>query len=96
MLDGAFDLHFDEPVSVKIRFSEEQARYIEERQWATGQEIEPQPDGSIILSMTTSGWWDVKKWILSYGSHAELLEPEDLRNHIRDELQVAAGLYKSS
>jgi hypothetical protein len=31
---------------------------------------------SSVLWMKTSGWYDVKKWIFSFGAEAELLEPE--------------------
>ena len=41
--------------------------------------------------METSGWWDVKRWVLSYGSEAKVLEPEDLRKEIRAELKAVQG-----
>ena len=44
--------------------------------------------------MTTSGWFDVKKWILSYGADAELLEPADKRKEIKQEAKQLVGLYK--
>jgi proteasome accessory factor B len=68
--------------------------YIQERCWAKNQKIEKQKDGSIILSMTTSGWFDVKKWLLSYGTEAELLEPADKRKELKEETSLLANLYK--
>jgi len=41
---------------VKVWFSAEQARYIRERKWSGTQKIREQKDGSIILSIETSGW----------------------------------------
>jgi predicted DNA-binding transcriptional regulator YafY len=94
LLEEAFGLVYDDPIKVKIRFSADQARYIQERCWAKNQKIEKQKDGSIILSMTTSGWFDVKKWILSYGAEAELLEPADKRNELKEEAKQLTNLYK--
>lgn len=37
--------------------------------------------------MNTSGWWDVKKWVLSFGAEAEVLEPAKLRRDVIDELK---------
>jgi predicted DNA-binding transcriptional regulator YafY len=44
--------------------------------------------------MRTSGWWDVKRWVLSYGRNAKVLEPEELKKEIVDELTAAKDSYK--
>lgn len=93
LIESAFDIVYDDPVSVKIWFSADQARYIKERKWAKIQHIENNEDGSIILSMETSGWWDVIRWVLSYGSEAAILEPEELKNKILTELNSTQRLY---
>jgi predicted DNA-binding transcriptional regulator YafY len=93
-LETAFDLVWDDPVKVKIWFSADQARYIKERKWSKTQKIKTQKDDSIILTMDTSGKWDVKKWILSWGSEAKVLEPEELRKEIRDELAASLAYYR--
>jgi predicted DNA-binding transcriptional regulator YafY len=94
LLESAFDIVYEDPIDVKIWFSSGQAPYIRERKWSKTQKIEDQEDGSIILSMSTSGWWDVKKWILSYGAEAMVLEPEELKKEIIDEIEVAKENYK--
>jgi predicted DNA-binding transcriptional regulator YafY len=91
-MESAFDLVAGDPIHVKIRFSKDQARYIRERKWSGTQKIQDQKDGSIILSMDTSGWQDVKRWVLSYGSSARVLEPKGLREEIRKE---AAAMLES-
>ena len=93
LLESAFDIVYEDPVKVKIWFSAEQARYIKERKWSENQEIIDQEDGSIILSMETSGWWDVKRWVLSYGRDAKVVEPEELRIDIVAELDATQELY---
>jgi predicted DNA-binding transcriptional regulator YafY len=93
LLESAFGFYYDDPVTVKVRFPAEQARYIEERRWAKDQKITKRRDGSIVLKMTTSGWYDVKRWILSFGPDAELLEPADKREEIHDAVLEMAELY---
>ena len=93
LLSTAFDIVYAEPIDIKIWFSAEQARYIKERRWSKTQSIEEQEDGSIILSMSTSGWWDVKSWVLSYGRHAKVLQPEELKNEVHGELNSATFQY---
>jgi predicted DNA-binding transcriptional regulator YafY len=85
---------YDDPLEATIWFSADQARYIQERQWSHEQKITKRKDGSILLQIKTSGWYDVKKWILSFGSEAELLEPEALRREITEEINGAQRLYR--
>ncbi len=94
MLESAFDIVWGDPIQVKIWFSAGQTRYIKERKWSKNQKIKDQKDGSIILSMETSGSWDVKKWVLSYGPEAKVLEPVELKKEIAAELASAQGLYR--
>jgi predicted DNA-binding transcriptional regulator YafY len=95
LLENAFGVVYDDPITVKIRFSADQARYIKERTWAKGQMMKDQKDGSIILTMKTSGWWDVRQWILSFGPGAELLEPSEKRLEMKELAEEALKKYNS-
>lgn len=95
-LESAFDLISGDPFEVKIWFAPSQARYIKERTWSRTQETRDQDDGSIVFSMTTSGWEDVKKWILSYGGEAKVLEPEETRREIMEDLKAMERNYLPS
>lgn len=95
LLNKAFGLYWDDPLTISIKFPESQARYIRERKWAEQQQIDEQADGSIILTMETSGRYDVKRWVMSFGSDAELLEPKDLRNEIQQEVREMAQVYET-
>lgn len=79
---------------VIIRFDEEQARYIRERRWHASQTIEELPDGGLILRFKTGGLGAVKRWVLQYGSHAEVFHPQDLRDSIRQEIQNMMQVYQ--
>ena len=61
------------------------AGYIQEKFWHDNQEIHTQDDGSIIFEAEVAGTKEIKFWIMSWGSKAEVLEPESLREEIRSE-----------
>ena len=90
-LNSAFDMIHGDPVSVKIQFSQSEARYIKEKVWAKDQNITENPDGSITISMTTSGYRDVKRWVMSFGKEARLLAPEKMKLEIKEELKKILG-----
>lgn len=81
-------------VHVKVRFSPAVARYVREGRWHPSQKLTPQPDGSLVAEFDLSTTEEIKCWILSFGQHAEVLEPLDLRNAILHEIQMLASVYK--
>ena len=50
-------------------------------------------DGAIIMSMTTSGWMDVKRWILSHGRDARGIEPDSMVKEILSDISYITVLY---
>jgi predicted DNA-binding transcriptional regulator YafY len=93
ILDSVSILSFGDPMAARIWFSPEQAPYIKNRQWAPEQEINEQADGSIILSISTTGLFDVKKWILSFGSAAKVLGPEHFVREVNEEILKMIKAY---
>jgi predicted DNA-binding transcriptional regulator YafY len=93
ILDSVSILSFGDPMAARIWFSPEQAHYIKTRQWAPEQEINEQADGSIILSISTTGLFDVKKWVLSFGSGAKVLGPEDFAREVNEEILKMMRTY---
>lgn len=94
LLENSFGLYFDDPVKVKIRFKPDQARYIMERCWAKGEKKKKQKDGSLILEMETSGAWEVKRWVMSFGTDAEVIEPAAMRQEIVKEFSAVLASYR--
>ena len=83
-----------EPENIVIKFDEYQARWIRERQWHSSQQIEELPSGELILRLRVGGLDEVKRWVLGYGEHAEVLEPESLRCEIKDEIKKMQKIYE--
>ncbi|HHY92115.1 MAG TPA: WYL domain-containing transcriptional regulator [Firmicutes bacterium] len=82
-----------EPCQVVIRFDAVQARWIRERQWHSSQELAFLPDGSLLFKVTVTGLSEVKRWVLGFGAHAEVLAPEALRQAVAREATQLAQLY---
>ena len=91
-LSNAFGISSEEPMDVVVRFTEEQAPYIRERIWHPSQALEELDDGRVELRLRAGGFYEIKSWVLSFGAAAEVLEPEELRAAVREEMWAALGL----
>ena len=80
-------------VRVRIRFERRWASYVEERTWHPSQTLARAPGGSVELSMDVGGTAELRSWVLSFGSGAEVLEPERLRREVVRELEESLGRY---
>jgi len=80
--------------SVKISFNETLAPYITERQWHPKQKIQHQKDGSVVLTFNTNSLFEVKRWVLSWGAGARVLEPESLIQQIQEDLKGMLESYR--
>ena len=76
-LPGARDYH------VEIRFSAEAAPLVEECHWHQTQEIEHQPDGSLLFRATVSGLEEIRYWVLTWGPRATVPKPLELVEEIK-------------
>jgi len=92
----SFGVFQGEPIKVKIWFHQDAAGYIKEKIWHESQEIEELDDGSIIFQAEVAGAKEIRFWIMNWGSKAEVLEPESLRDEIREEAEVVLERYKES
>lgn len=80
--------------SVEIEFSPSQAPYIRERTWHPAQAVQERGDGGVVLSFPTNSLFEVKRWVLSWGSDARVLSPKILADQVRDDLEKAAAGYR--
>ncbi len=57
------------------------------------QQLQRQPDGSVLASWTINSTAEIKAWIRSFGPQAEVLEPLELRNEIAAEVAELTVIY---
>ncbi|MCA9117605.1 MAG: YafY family transcriptional regulator [Planctomycetaceae bacterium] len=85
-----------EPVEVRIRFAAQVARYVEESRWHASQQLTTGRDGSVTATFTLDALEEVQSWVLSFGHLAEVLEPDELRERVKEELKRSLAVYEPS
>jgi len=93
-MKSSFGVFRGAPVAVKIWFAADIAEYIQEKIWHETQKITKCKDGSILFRAEVAGTDEIKFWILTWGAHARVLEPETLKNEIRSEAEEMCKLYQ--
>jgi proteasome accessory factor B len=82
-----------EPVPVRVRFLSPVVKYVSEKQWHPSQTVTRERDGSLIAEFRLSATEEIKRWLLSFGRNAEVLEPARLVAEMREELAAMSELY---
>ena len=87
-LEGAWGILRGDLVTVRVIFSKAVARYIAERLWHPSQKLRELDDGRLEVALRVADTLEVRRWILGYGVHAEVLEPAALREALRAEAEA--------
>jgi len=81
------------PQTVRVRFASPVIRILHEKQFHPSQRLISHPDGSVVAEYDLAGFEEFTSWVLSFGQHAEVLEPAELRDAVRQKLTAAVKLY---
>lgn len=93
-LGDSWRLERGRPMEVVLRFDAYQARWIREKQWHPTQALEERPDGSLVMRVRVGGLGEMKRWVMQFGAHVEVLAPEELRREVAEEVARLAALYR--
>ena len=85
--------HGDGDVKIRVRFAPPVTRYVGESRWHESQKLTPQKDGSVVAEFQLSDTEEIKRWIMSFGQHAVVLEPDSLRAEIVQEFTSLLAAY---
>ena len=78
---------------VVVKLSKEIARWFVDRKLHPSQQTKENKDGSLTLTFKIAGIEEVKRWILSQGRHAKVVEPRHLWEEIRNEAKQTLEQY---
>jgi proteasome accessory factor B len=84
-----------EPIRIKVRFTTASVvRYVEESRWHPSQKLARQRDGSLLAEFELGDVEEIKKWILSFGPNAVVLEPKRFRDQMTETLAATYANYQ--
>ena len=89
-LEGAWGIIRGDIVTVKVVFARALARYIRDRLWHPTQKFRDLDGGGIEMTLRVADTLEVRRWILGFGSEAEVLEPAALREALRRDAAALA------
>jgi predicted DNA-binding transcriptional regulator YafY len=71
-------------IAVRIRFDAESPRAVRGRTWHATQVLHTAPGGGVEMTLRARDEWEIARWVLSWGGHARVIEPQRLRNRVRE------------
>jgi predicted DNA-binding transcriptional regulator YafY len=74
-------------LTVNVKFDAWAAELIQEKQWHPAQHIKQLEAGCIEFSIEVADLYEIERWILSWGKHAQVIRPQQLKNSIREHAQ---------
>jgi predicted DNA-binding transcriptional regulator YafY len=92
-LSSSWGLEKGDVYEVVVRFDSQQSRYIRERTWHSTQRIVELQDGGLEFHVAIEGLGEIKRWVMQFGSHAEVLKPPELREAVSKEVAAMWDAY---
>jgi predicted DNA-binding transcriptional regulator YafY len=90
----SFKVMQDDLHTVKVRIAPSWARYVGEKIWHESQQTKKLSDGSLEITLRIAGLDEIKQWIMGFGPEAYVIEPDRLKDMIRDDLKKALVQYE--
>jgi len=82
-----------EPVEVVLKFHPRVANRVRETRWHRSEQVEDQPDGSLIWRARVAEVQEMVPWIRGWGADVEVVEPKELRERMTGEARRLARMY---
>jgi proteasome accessory factor B len=67
---------------------------IREREWHESQELRTLPDGRLELRLRLGALPEIERWVLTWGSEAEVLRPSELRTRLHATASTLLKMYR--
>lgn len=92
---GVYHDLYKPPILVKLKFSGAQhVQYLKSYKLHATMQIISSSENEIVVSIEVYNQLDLKSLILSYKNEVEVLEPADLRQEIKEGLEMTLSIYK--
>jgi predicted DNA-binding transcriptional regulator YafY len=78
---------------VIIEFDAWGADDVRGRTWHASQKLKDHPTGGLTVTMTLNNLEEVERWVLSFGEHAEVVQPPELRERVEQTVRKITAKY---
>lgn len=93
-LKGSFGIfQAADDFEVVVDFDKWAGELVRERKWHQSQELTDLPGGGVRLRLRLNHLTEVERWVLSWGAHATVVEPEALRESFRKTAEILVERY---
>ena len=94
ILNKSFGIYNDETIKLKLKIYYPMSEIIKEKQICKNQIIKDIDEKTIFFEAEMKGYVEIKSWIMSMGSKAEVIEPLKLKEDILKEIEIMTEIYK--
>lgn len=85
IISGAFGYSRGEAaIYLKAVFEKDATIHLEETPLSEDQQLTEQPDGNVLIEATVLNTEQLRWWLLGFGGRVEVLEPQELRDELKD------------
>ena len=84
----------EEPFIAEVLIDEYQGWYEIQKAWPKSVTFRQQENSSYLFTLKTASSYGLMKWIMSMGSSATLVKPENMREQVKEELESMIQSYK--
>jgi len=85
---GRFIGEPDDTYEIVVQFDKAAVPWVMERQWHPKQKMKMNKDGSMQLSFPAPSLFEVKRWVLQWGSEVRVLKPAELHDDLKQETSL--------
>ena len=73
------------PIGVELLFDRSTSAWVKDRQWHPSQQTTMGKDGRLSMTLRVADTRELVGWILHFGSGVRVIQPESLRDKVREE-----------
>jgi len=92
-LNSSFGIMNDELIKFKVEISYPFSQLVKERGFSKDYSITDIDEDKIIYEAEMTGYKEIKSWILSMGKYARVIEPIELREEIKKDIEYLNKIY---
>ncbi len=93
--EGSWELYSGEPIAVEVALRGAAARVVQLARHHSDESIETTGPDTVLYRVTVRGLDEIERWILGFGSEAEVLAPPELRYRLGRIAGALATRYRS-